>query len=76
MLSIDEVNDIMDIELPEDELEFDTISGMILSLSGKMPEVGDEVEFEDIYFRIEEVEDKRITKIKAIKQTEKTEEKE
>lgn len=67
MLSLDEVNHIMDIELPEDELEFDTISGMVLSLSGKMPEVGDEVEFDGIKFRIEEVEDKRITKIKIIK---------
>lgn len=76
MLSIDEVNDIMDIELPEDEMEFDTISGMILSLSGKIPEVGDEVQFEDIHFRIEEVDDKRITKIKAIKQPEKVEKEE
>lgn len=67
MLSLDEVNHIMDIELPEDELEFDTISGMVLSLSGKMPEVGDEVEFDGIKFRIEEVEDKRITKIKITK---------
>ena len=67
MLSLDEVNHIMDIELPEDELEFDTISGMVLSLSGKMPEVGEEVEFDGIKFRIEEVEDKRITKIKITK---------
>ena len=67
MLSLDEVNHIMDIELPEDELEFDTISGMVLSLSGKMPEVGDEVEFDGIKFRIEEVEDKRITKIRITK---------
>lgn len=67
MLSLDEVNHIMDIELPEDELEFDTISGMVLSLSGKMPQVGDEVEFDGIKFRIEEVEDKRITKIRITK---------
>ena len=67
MLSLDEVNHIVDIELPEDELEFDTISGMILSLSGKMPEIGDEVEFDGIIFCIEEVEDKRITKIRISK---------
>lgn len=70
MLSIDEVNDIMHTELPEDELEFDTISGMVLSLSGKMPEVGDEAEFDGVQFRIEEVDDKRITKIKVTKQPE------
>lgn len=65
MLDIDEINDIMDTRIPEEE--FDTISGMVLSLSGKMPEVGDEVQFENIRFRIEEVDDKRISKIKIRK---------
>ncbi|MDF2520373.1 MAG: Hemolysins-related protein containing domain [Clostridia bacterium] len=65
MLSVGEINEIMHIDLPEEE--FDTISGMILSLSGKMPEVGDEVQFETIAFRIEEVDDKRISKIKIQK---------
>jgi putative hemolysin len=65
LLSISEINDIMHLDLPEEE--FDTISGMILSLSGKMPEVGEEVEFDDVAFRIEEVDDKRISKIKIQK---------
>lgn len=69
MLSLDEINDIMDTDIPEEELEFDTISGMVLGLSGKMPEVGDEVEFDGINFRIEEVEDKRITRIRITKST-------
>lgn len=65
LLAISEINDIMHLDLPEEE--FDTISGMILSLSGKMPEVGEEVEYEDVSFRIEEVDDKRISKIKIQK---------
>lgn len=65
MLSISEINDLMHVDLPEEE--FDTISGMILSLSGKMPEVGEEVQFDDVAFRIEEVDDKRISKIKIEK---------
>jgi putative hemolysin len=65
LLSISEINDIMHLDLPEEE--FDTISGMILSLSGKMPEVGEEVQFDDVAFRIEEVDDKRISKIKIEK---------
>jgi putative hemolysin len=65
MLSVGEINDLMHIDLPEEE--FDTISGMVLSLSGKMPEVGDEVQFENIHFRVEEVDDKRISKIKIEK---------
>ncbi|MHB1394954.1 MAG: hemolysin family protein [Clostridia bacterium] len=65
MLDIDEINDILDSSIPEEE--FDTISGMLLSHSGKMPEVGDEVEVGNIYFRIEEVDDKRISKIRIEK---------
>ncbi len=65
MLSVGEINDLMHADLPEEE--FDTISGMILSLSGKMPEVGDAVELDNIFFRVEEVDDKRISKIKVHK---------
>lgn len=62
MLDIGDINDILDIDLVEDE--FDTISGMLLSHSGKMPEVGYELTIGNIYFRIEEVDDKRISKIR------------
>jgi putative hemolysin len=62
MLDVGDVNDILDTELPEEE--FDTISGMILSHSGKMPEVGYELTVGNIYFRIVEVDDKRISKIR------------
>ncbi len=65
MLDMDEINDLLDTEIPDDE--FDTISGMILSHSGKMPEVGYEVIIDNIYFRIEEVDDKRISKIRVEK---------
>lgn len=74
MLDIGEVNDLMHTDLPEEE--FDTISGMILSLSGKMPEVGDEVQFETTTFRIEEVDDKRISKIKIHKLNDQTKQEE
>lgn len=65
MLDIGDVNDILDTDLVEEE--FDTISGMLLSHSGKMPEVGYELTIGNIYFRIEEVDDKRISKIRIEK---------
>jgi putative hemolysin len=67
MLDVGDVNDILDTELPEEE--FDTISGMILSHSGKMPEVGYELTVGNIYFRIVEVDDKRISKIRIERRT-------
>lgn len=65
MLDIDDINGILDTRLPEEE--FDTISGMLLSHSGRMPEVGYELTIDNIYFRIEEVDDKRISKIRVEK---------
>lgn len=72
MLDIGDVNDILDTDLAEEE--FDTISGMMLSHSGKMPEVGYELTIGNIYFRIEEVDDKRISKIRIEKRAEVDEE--
>lgn len=72
MLDIGDVNDILDTDLVEEE--FDTISGMMLSHSGKMPEVGYELIIGNIYFRIEEVDDKRISKIRIEKRDEAEEE--
>ena len=70
MIDIDEVNNLLDSEIPGDE--FDTISGKFLSISGKMPDVGDEVFFNDLRFKIIEVDDKRISKleVKRIKKNE------
>lgn len=65
MLDLGEINDILHVNMPEEE--FDTVSGLVLSHSGKMPEVGDEVEVDNVYFRIEEVDDKRISKIRIEK---------
>ena len=61
MIDIDEINNILDTEIPEDE--FDTISGKVLSLTGKMPVVGDVVEFDGLVVKIIEVDDKRISKL-------------
>ena len=66
MLNVSDVNDILNTKLSGEE-EFDTISGMLLSHSGKMPEVGYELTIDNIYFRIEEVDDKRISKIRIEK---------
>ena len=65
ILNIGEINDILNTDFPEEE--FDTISGLMLSLLGKMPEVGDEVSIKNIHFRIEEVDDKRIEKVRIEK---------
>lgn len=63
--SIDEVNEHVGVNLPEDE--YDTIGGFVISLLGYLPQDGEmnEVDYENIHFTILNLEDKRIGKLKV-----------
>ena len=64
---IDEVEDLFNIKLPEGE--YDTISGMMVSELGKIPSPNEtpSVTIGDTTFTVNEVSDKRISKITAVK---------
>lgn len=64
-ISIDMFNEFFDVELPKDGYE--TLSGFMISQLGKIPEEGEKlvVEFANLIFKVEEIEEKRITKIKV-----------
>ncbi|MCI0635144.1 MAG: hemolysin family protein [Actinobacteria bacterium] len=60
-LSIGEVNEILDVELPDEE--WDTVGGLMLGLLGQIPDEGEEVTFEHLRFTAEQVNGRRISKI-------------
>jgi putative hemolysin len=60
-VSVDEVNDLLDVELPSEE--WDTIGGLLLDLSGRIPEQGKEIRFQGLIFTPEEVKGRRIAKV-------------
>lgn len=60
-LSISEINDILDINLPEEE--FESIGGFIFNLLGRIPQLNDEVDYNGIKFKILEIHNRRIKKI-------------
>jgi putative hemolysin len=60
-MSIDEVNEILDVELPAEE--WDTIGGLMLGLLGSIPGEGQEVTFLSLTFKAERVIGRRISKI-------------
>ena len=66
-LSIDDVEKILDIEIPEGE--YDTISGYLINELGKIPEENEKakVETEDVIYKIEKIKERRILKIRAEK---------
>ncbi|HET7235449.1 MAG TPA: hemolysin family protein [Actinomycetota bacterium] len=60
-LAIDEVNEILDTELPDEE--WDTVGGLMLGLMGSIPDEGEEVRFQNLRFTAERVNGRRIVKI-------------
>jgi CBS domain containing-hemolysin-like protein len=60
-VNIEEVNEFLDIELPEGE-EFETIAGFIFNRSGRLVEEGEELEYGGVRITVEKVENTRIMK--------------
>jgi CBS domain containing-hemolysin-like protein len=66
-VAIDEVNELFDVQLPDEE--WDTVGGLMLGLLGSIPEEGEEVAFLDLVFRAEQVQGRRIAKVLISRQT-------
>ncbi len=62
---IDEINELMDLTLPEEE--FDTIGGYIFGVLGKQAHQGEKVEYNSIDLVVEKTDGRRIQKVKVIK---------
>jgi putative hemolysin len=64
MVSIDEINETLDVELPSEH--YDTIGGLVIDLLGSIPKENEEniVEYENIIFKVEKVNEKRIELVK------------
>jgi CBS domain containing-hemolysin-like protein len=60
-VGIDEVNELLDVELPDEE--WDTVGGLMMGLLGEIPEEGTEVAFRNLVFKAERVNGRRIAKI-------------
>ena len=60
-LGIDEVNELLGVELPDDD--WDTVGGLVYELTGRVPVPGETVRFESIEFQTERVTGRRIQKV-------------
>jgi putative hemolysin len=64
MVGIDEINETLDIELPSEH--FDTVGGFVIDILGSIPREDEEniVEYENLTFKVEKVNEKRIELVK------------
>ncbi len=61
MVSIDDLNEQLEIDLPTQDYE--TLGGFLYDLANSIPQEGTELEYEGIRFLIKEVKGQRITKV-------------
>ena len=59
--SIDDLNDLLEVELPDEE--WDTVGGLVLDIFGKIPDAGEEAEFQGLRFRADEVQGRRVATV-------------
>ncbi|MCL7416233.1 MAG: hemolysin family protein, partial [Halalkalicoccus sp.] len=65
-VNIDEVNEALEIELPEGE-EFETIAGFIFNRAGRLVEEGETISYDSVEITVETVENTRIMKARIEK---------
>ncbi|MGL5615939.1 MAG: HlyC/CorC family transporter [Sarcina sp.] len=60
---LEDLSDIID-DVDVASEEFDSVGGFIIGLLDRIPEEGEEIEYENLKFRVEEIEKKRIMKVR------------
>lgn len=63
-VNVEEVNEALDIVLPEGE-EFETIAGFLFNRAGRLVEQGEAFDYENVTLRAEQVENTRIQKVRV-----------
>jgi len=59
---IDDLNDELRIDLPEDA-DFDTVGGFVFDTLGRIPEEGEAFEYDGLRFTVTDVEKTRINRV-------------
>ncbi len=60
-LPIDEVNELLDVDLPHEE--WDTVGGLVFGLTGRVPTPGEKIRYDSLEFQTERVSGRRIQKV-------------
>src|SRR5207302_1754201 len=60
-IAIDELNEKLDVDLPDEE--WDTVGGLMMGLLGAIPREGQEVRYDNLTFKAERVQGRRIARV-------------
>ena len=62
-LDVDDLAELLDVEFPE--AEWDTVGGLVLGLAGRVPEIGESFSYGDIIVTAEDVQGRRIARVRV-----------
>jgi putative hemolysin len=62
-LSVDELSDLVDRELPDGD--WDTVGGLVLALAGRVPAEGESFEVDDLIVTAERVQGRRVSQVRV-----------
>lgn len=65
MTRLDEINEFFEVEVLDEDV--DTIGGLVVKLLGRIAEIGDVVQIQNLEFNVKEIDGARITKLIIIK---------
>jgi putative hemolysin len=61
-ISVEDLNSTYQLNLPLGA--YDTLAGFVIHLFGRIPELGERVEYESLTFKVEEIDQNRVTQIR------------
>jgi CBS domain containing-hemolysin-like protein len=64
LMRVDEVNELLDIDLPEDDA-YETLAGLILYKLRRIPEVGEKVDVGDFRLEVLALDGPKITRVQV-----------
>jgi putative hemolysin len=66
-ISLNDFNDLLDVEVSTEES--DTLGGFVFTQLGRVPEIGEQLEYESLMMRVESIEGRRIRKVRVIRKS-------
>jgi len=68
IMHITDLNDVLDVPIPESD-DYETVGGFIISMLGRIPVAGEHVSFHDYRIEVLAVEERRVTRVRFVKET-------
>jgi putative hemolysin len=66
-INLDDFNDLLEVEIPTDDNN--TLGGFLFAQFGRVPEIGEKIEYGNLILRIDTIEGRRIRKVRVIRKS-------